>query len=246
MSFATMATLALGGAALGAIANPEDREKGALMGLGAGLLAPVAAPGLLAAPVAAAPVAAPTALAAAAPTVASAAPAVASAAPVVAGAGTAGAGAGTAGAAASTASAKSAMALDAAARSQALAANAAKVPIAQIQSVMPGAAIGPGGIGHTGTLASKASALGEFGLNKAGAGLSKVGDLVTSEGAKDLAISLAPQALAAATKPGQKAPAPRSLAMQTQQGGGGDSLYQRAAMNQQARMQKRKGPRRFI
>lgn len=44
MSFATMATLALGGAALGAIANPEDREKGALMGLGAGLLAPVAAP----------------------------------------------------------------------------------------------------------------------------------------------------------------------------------------------------------
>ena len=45
MSFATMATLALGGAALGAIANPEDREKGALMGLGAGLLAPVAAPG---------------------------------------------------------------------------------------------------------------------------------------------------------------------------------------------------------
>ena len=58
MSFATMATLALGGAALGAIANPEDREKGALMGLGAGLLAPVAAPGLLAAP-AAAPVVAP-------------------------------------------------------------------------------------------------------------------------------------------------------------------------------------------
>ena len=36
--------LALGGAALGALANPDDRKKGALMGLGAGLLAPVAAP----------------------------------------------------------------------------------------------------------------------------------------------------------------------------------------------------------
>ena len=32
--------MALGGAALGALANPEDRKKGALMGLGAGLLGP--------------------------------------------------------------------------------------------------------------------------------------------------------------------------------------------------------------
>ena len=76
--------------------------------------------------------------------------------------------------------------------------------------------------------------------------LAKAGELATSEGAKDLAIGLAPQALASAMQPGPQAPAPRSLAMQTQQGGG-DSLYQRAAMNQQARMQKRqKGPKRFI
>ena len=39
-----IAAMGLGGAALGALANPEDRKKGALMGLGAGLLAPVAAP----------------------------------------------------------------------------------------------------------------------------------------------------------------------------------------------------------
>ncbi len=32
--------MALGGAALGALSNPEDRKKGALMGLGAGLLGP--------------------------------------------------------------------------------------------------------------------------------------------------------------------------------------------------------------
>ena len=32
--------MALGGAALGALANPDDRKKGALMGLGAGLLGP--------------------------------------------------------------------------------------------------------------------------------------------------------------------------------------------------------------
>ena len=42
MSFATLATMALGGAALGALANPEDREKGALIGLGLGALGPLA------------------------------------------------------------------------------------------------------------------------------------------------------------------------------------------------------------
>ena len=110
-----------------------------------------------------------------------------------------------------------------------------------IQSILPGAAINTStGIAHTGTMASK------FGATKLGAGLTKAGELATSKGAKDLAIGLAPQALASATQPGPEAPAPRSLAMQTQQGGG-DSLYQRAAMNQQARMQKRqKGPKRFI
>ena len=34
--------MALGGAALGALANPDDRKKGALLGLGAGLLGPAA------------------------------------------------------------------------------------------------------------------------------------------------------------------------------------------------------------
>lgn len=42
MSFATLATMALGGAALGALANPEDREKGALIGLGLGAMGPLA------------------------------------------------------------------------------------------------------------------------------------------------------------------------------------------------------------
>jgi len=212
MSFATMATLALGGAALGAIANPEDREKGALMGLGAGLLAPVAAPMMGIGGAAGAGTAAAGTTGAAVPVMTSG----------ISGAGVAGMGAApTAALAAPTATSMAA-------------------PLG-IQSILPGAAINTStGIAHTGTLGSK------LGASKLGAMASKAGELATSEGAKDLAIGLAPQALSAATQPGQQAPAPRSLAMQTQQGGGGDSLYQRAAMNQQARMQKRKGPRRFI
>ena len=58
--------MALGGAAVGALANKKDRKKGALMGLGAGLLGPAigamgaggAATAATAAPLAAAPLAA--------------------------------------------------------------------------------------------------------------------------------------------------------------------------------------------
>ena len=77
--------MALGGAALGALANKKDRKKGALMGLGLGLLGPAAAGVLAPATAVAAPVAATAAPivtsvgtmgAAAAPAVTAAAPAV--------------------------------------------------------------------------------------------------------------------------------------------------------------------------
>lgn len=227
--------LALGGAALGALANPDDRKKGALLGLGAGLLAPVAAPGLLAAP-AAAPVVAPVV----------AGGGTAAAGGTLAAGGTAGAATGTAGAATSTASAKAAMAADAAARSQALAANAAKIPIAEIQSIMPNAAIGPGGIAHTGTLGSQFSALGQAGLNKAQAAGGKLGEFIAAESpdvAKQIAVGGALSALTPKSNP--QAPQAPSSALPGQ-ASPQESLYERAAMNQQARMKKRQGAKRFI
>jgi len=57
-------TIALGAAALGALANKKDRKKGALMGLGLGLLGPAAAGVLAPATAAVAPVAATAATAA--------------------------------------------------------------------------------------------------------------------------------------------------------------------------------------
>ena len=70
--------MALGGAALGALANKKDRKKGALMGLGLGLLGPAAAGVLAPATTVAAPVVTSvgTMGAAAAPAVTAAAPAV--------------------------------------------------------------------------------------------------------------------------------------------------------------------------
>lgn len=241
MSFATMATLALGGAALGAIANPEDREKGALMGLGAGLLAPVAAPGLLAGGGAAGAgtAAAGTAGAGGAITAGGAA-----GASTVGGAGILGVPgvAGTSGAALVPGVSGAATApgiLGVAGVPGTTGLGAAAAPTTGILGV-PGVA-GTGSTALTNTALTAAPKAGMFKT-----ALAKAGELATSEGAKDLAIGLAPQALASAMQPGPQAPAPRSLAMQTQQGGG-DSLYQRAAMNQQARMQKRqKGPKRFI
>ena len=79
---AFIAAMALGGAAIGALANKKDRKKGALMGLGLGLLGPLAAGAM--AP-AAAPIVAGTG--AAAPIVAGAG----GTAPIVAGAGGTGA-----------------------------------------------------------------------------------------------------------------------------------------------------------
>lgn len=231
--------LALGGAALGALANPDDRKKGALMGLGAGLLAPVAAPMM----------------------------GIGGAGAGAAGAGTAGAGSAiTAGGAAGASTVGGAGILGV--PGVAGTSGAALVPGVSGAATAPGI-LGVAGVpGTTGLGAAAAPTTGILGVpGVAGTGstaltntaltaapkagmfktaLAKAGELATSEGAKDLAIGLAPQALASAMQPGPQAPAPRSLAMQTQQGGG-DSLYQRAAMNQQARMQKRqKGPKRFI
>ena len=79
---AFIAAMALGGAAIGALANKKDRKKGALMGLGLGLLGPLAAGAM-------APAAAPIVAGggAAAPIVAGAG----GTAPIVAGAGGTGA-----------------------------------------------------------------------------------------------------------------------------------------------------------
>jgi hypothetical protein len=224
--------LALGGAALGALANPDDRKKGALMGLGAGLLAPVAAPmiGIGGA--------------------AGAGTAGAGGAITAAGAGSAGtAGAGILGVPGIAGSSGAALVpgvsgaapgiLGVAGVPGTAGLGAAAAPTTGILGVQ-----GVAGTGSTALTNTALTAAPKAGLFKTA--LTKAGELATSEGAKDLAIGLAPQALASANKPGPEAPAPRSLAMQTQQGGG-DSLYQRAAMNQQARMQKRqKGPKRFI
>jgi len=210
MSFATMATLALGGAALGAIANPEDREKGALMGLGAGLLAPVAAPmmGIGGAAGAGAGV---TTTAAAAPVMTTG----------ISGAGVAGMGA-----------APTVAAIPGAA--------SAAAPVG-IQSILPGAAINTStGIAHTGTLGSK------LGASKLGAMAGKAGDFIVAESpdvAKQVAVGTALSALSPRPKP--QAPQARSSALPGQASPQG-SLYERAAMNQQARMKKRQGARRFI
>lgn len=229
--------LALGGAALGALANPDDRKKGALMGLGAGLLAPVAAPMMGIGTAAAGTAAAGTAGAGGAITAGGAA-----------GAGTVG-GAGILGVPGIAGSSGAALVpgvsgaapgiLGVAGVPGTAGLGAAAAPTTGILGVQ-----GVAGTGSTALTNTALTAAPKAGMFKTA--LSKAGELATSEGAKDLAIGLAPQALAASMQPGQQAPAPRSLAMQTQQGGG-DSLYQRAAMNQQARMQKRqKGPKRFI
>ena len=229
--------LALGGAALGALANPDDRKKGALMGLGAGLLAPVAAPMMGIGAAGAGTAAAGTAGAGGAITAGGAA-----GASTVGGAGILGVPgvAGSSGAALVPGVSGAAPGILGVAGVPGTAGlGAAAAPTTGILGVQ-----GVAGTGSTALTNTALTAAPKAGMFKTA--LAKAGELATSEGAKDLAIGLAPQALASAMQPGPQAPAPRSLAMQTQQGGG-DSLYQRAAMNQQARMQKRqKGPKRFI
>jgi len=245
MSFATMATLALGGAALGAIANPEDREKGALMGLGAGLLAPVAAPmlGIGGAGAAGAGTAA---------------------------AGTAGAGGAiTAGGAAgaSTVGGAGILGVPGIAGSS----GAALVPGVSGAATAPGI-LGVAGVpGTTGLGAAAAPTTGILGvpgvagtgstaltntalattpkpgiMSKLGTMASKTGDFIAEETpdiAKQVAVGSALSALS--PKPTPQAPQARSSALPSQASPQG-SLYERAAMNQQARMKKRQGPRRFI
>ena len=245
MSFATMATLALGGAALGAIANPEDREKGALMGLGAGLLAPVAAPGLLAAP-AAAPVVAPV--------VTGGGTAASLLAPVAAGGGTLAAGGtaaggtlaatGTAGAAGGTAGA-GILGVPGIAGSS----GSALVPGVSGAATTPGI-LGVAGVPGTGSAGLTNTALVTTPkpgiMSKLGTMASKTGDFIAEETpdiAKQVAVGSALSALS--PKPTPQAPQARSSALPSQASPQG-SLYERAAMNQQARMKKRQGPRRFI
>ena len=238
MSFATMATLALGGAALGAIANPEDREKGALMGLGAGLLAPVAAPML-----------------------------------GIGGAGAGAAGAGTAGAGGAITAGGSAVGGAGILGVPGVAgtSGAALVPGVSGAATAPGI-LGVAGVpGTTGLGAAAAPTTGILGvpgvagtgstaltntalattpkpgiMSKLGTMASKTGDFIAEETpdiAKQVAVGSALSALS--PKPTPQAPQARSSALPSQASPQG-SLYERAAMNQQARMKKRQGPRRFI
>ena len=201
---------ALGGAALGALANPEDRKKGALMGLGAGLLAPLAAPALAGGGAAAGgTVGSGTALGA-----------TSAATPVMTGTGAMGAGAAGQGTAA-------------------LAGKAMANPVG-IQSILPGAGIGTGGVAHTGTMGSKLAAAAQ-------GAASKTGEFIAAEApgvAKDVAAA---SLISQATKQGPGAPPPaQSMALRAQQQPS-ESLYDRAAVNRQARMKKRQqGPKRFI
>ena len=208
--------MALGGAALGALANPDDRKKGALMGLGAGLLAPVAAPMMgIGGAAGAGTAGAAGATGAAVPVMTSG----------ISGAGVAGMGA-----------APTALA--------APAATSMAAPVG-IQSILPGAAINTStGIAHTGTLGSK------LGASKLGTKLStmasKTGDFIAAESpdvAKQIAIGSALSALTPGPKP--QAPQARSSALPGQASPQGSS-YERAALNQQARMKKRQGAKRFI
>ena len=238
MSFATMATLALGGAALGAIANPEDREKGALMGLGAGLLAPVAAPML-----------------------------------GIGGAGAGAAGAGTAGAGGAITAGGSAVGGAGILGVPGVAgtSGAALVPGVSGAATAPGI-LGVAGVpGTTGLGAAAAPTTGILGvpgvagtgstaltntalvttpkpgiMSKLGTMASKTGDFIAEETpdiAKQVAVGSALSALS--PKPTPQAPQARSSALPSQSSPQ-ESLYERAAMNQQARMKKRQGPRRFI
>ena len=238
MSFATMATLALGGAALGAIANPEDREKGALMGLGAGLLAPVAAPML-----------------------------------GIGGAGAGAAGAGAAGAGGAITAGGSAVGGAGILGVPGVAgtSGAALVPGVSGAATAPGI-LGVAGVpGTTGLGAAAAPTTGILGvpgvagtgstaltntalattpkpgiMSKLGTMASKTGDFIAEETpdiAKQVAVGSALSALS--PKPTPQAPQARSSALPSQASPQG-SLYERAAMNQQARMKKRQGPRRFI
>lgn len=230
MSFMAIAAMGLGGAALGALANPDDRKKGALMGLGAGLLAPVAAP-MMGIGGAAGAAGAGTAGAVGAGTAGAATGAVA---PVmttgISGAGVAGMGAAPTVLAAPTVAAMPA-------------ASSMAAPVG-IQSVLPGAAINTStGIAHTGTMASKigASKLGAM----TNAAMGKAGEALTSDTAKTIAA----QGAIGLMKPQQKAQIQQgpSLALK---GSGQEQVspYQRAALNRQQRMKQAGGggPRRFI
>ena len=216
MSFATMATLALGGAALGAIANPEDREKGALMGLGAGLLAPVAAPML-----------------------------------GIGGAGAGAAGAGTAGAGGAITAGGSAVGGAGILGVPGVAgtSGAALVPGVSGAATAPGI-LGVAGVPGTGSAGLTNTALVTTPkpgiMSKLGTMASKTGDFIAEETpdiAKQVAVGSALSALS--PKPTPQAPQARSSALPSQSSPQ-ESLYERAAMNQQARMKKRQGPRRFI
>lgn len=217
--------MALGGAALGALANPEDRKKGALMGLGAGLLAPLAGGAL-----------------AGGGTAAGGTAAGGTAAGGAVGAGTAAA-APTALAGASNAGANMAML-----------GGGTFAPVgAQAGLAAPGAtSVVTGGVPQAiqstlgekiGLAAANAYDAGKAGLKKAA---EATGDYIKEEGpgmAKDLGMQGAVMAMQ--PQPQQQAPAGRSMALRGQQQDG-VSLYDQAAMKTQARMKQRTAPKRYI
>jgi len=235
--------MALGGAALGALSNPEDRKKGALMGLGAGLLGPaVAGAGLGAGAAGAGTAAAGTAGAAGA----------------AGGAGTA-AGAAGAGTAATQAAAAGAPIVEAGMTTSALNANAAQLAAQQAAATAPAnmttAQLIARDAANANFMNSPVLDAGKLAAQKTGAvgPLGKFAGAIGAWGKENLpemAGDIAKQAIVSKlTQEPQQAPAGGShaLALQAQ---APSNPYQRAAVNRQTRMKLRGvgggGPRRFI
>ena len=228
--------MGLGGAALGALANPEDRKKGALMGLGAGLLAPVAAPMMgIGGAAGAGAAGAGTAGAGGAITAAGAGSAGTAGAGILGGPGIAGSSGaalvpGVSGAAPGI--------LGVAGVPGTAGLGAAAAPTTGILGVQ-----GVAGTGSTALTNTALTAAPKAGMFKTA--LAKAGELATSEGAKTIAT----QGAIGLMKPQPQAQIQQgpSLALK---GSGQEQVspYQRAALNRQQRMKQAGGggPRRFI
>lgn len=226
--------MALGGAALGALANPEDRKKGALMGLGAGLLGPAVAGAAGATGVAGAAGAAGGAGAGAA---GAALPAAATGAGAAGGLAAGGAGTAAGAAGAGTAA------------TQAAATGAAQTAAATAPANMTTAQLIARDAANANFMKSPVLDAGKLAAqNTAPTGpLGKIGAW-GSENLPGMAGDIAKQTIVGklSEKP-QQAPAGGSHAL-AQQAQAPSNPYQRAAVNRQTRMKQRGGggPRRFI
>jgi len=251
--------MALGGAALGALSNPEDRKKGALMGLGAGLLGPAVAGAAGATGVAGAAGAAGGAGAGAAGGLAAGgagtAAGTAAGAAGAAGAGAAGAALPAAATGATQAAAAGAPIVEAGMTTGAINANAAQLAAQQAAATAPAnmttAQLIARDAANANFMKSPVLDAGKIAAQKTGAvgPLGKIGAW-GKENLPGVAGDIAKQTIVSKlTQEPQQAPAGGShaLALQAQ---APSNPYQRAAVNRQTRMNQRGagggGPRRFI